>query len=144
MRTPTFVRAASLMFVALFGCQSILEILQPRIVQVHLVNRGDFAVDILLYYHEEQLIPKELLTEIGTRLEFTIAAGQEARFSRNCEALQAVVVDNADLRIIGQIGPKTDTDILRDGNDFRCGDTVVITFDHSSVLVDFHATVDVR
>ena len=35
-------------------------------------------------------------------------------------------------------------DVLRDGDDFRCGDTFVFTFDHSLVLVDFDVSVSVQ
>ena len=34
-------------------------------------------------------------------------------------------------------------DVLRDGDDFSCGDTIVFTFDHSGILVDFDVTVSI-
>jgi hypothetical protein len=45
--------------------------------------------------------------------------------------------------VVGEIGPETDTGVLRDGDDFGCGDRITFTFDHSAVIVDFDVTVDV-
>ncbi|MCH7884473.1 MAG: hypothetical protein IIC01_04415, partial [Planctomycetes bacterium] len=51
--------------------------------------------------------------------------------------------DDADLLILGDIGPEANSDVLRDGDDFSCGDTIVFTFDHSGILVDFDVIVSV-
>lgn len=126
------------------GCDAILGVLQPSVVTVRLVNNSDFAVQARVIYDDDQDLPRDILEETGTELEFTIPAGGATTFSRSCNNLQAVVVDNADLLIVGEIGPEADTDVLRDGDDFSCGDTIVFTFDHSEVLVDFDVVVEVR
>jgi len=126
------------------GCEALLQLLQPATVTVRLVNNSDFAVHAVLFLDDQQEIPRELLTETGTELEFTIAAGETATFARNCDDLQAIVIDNADLMIVGEIGPEASTDVIRDGDDFGCGDTIVFTFDHSVVILDFDVSVTVR
>ena len=119
------------------GCAFLANLLQPGETTVRLVNDGDFPVDVVLYFDDEQNTLRAALTEFGTRMEFTIAPGEAASFSRDCEELQAIVIDDADLMIVGQVGPETDTDVYRDGDDFGCGDTLVFTFDHSAIVVDF-------
>ena len=36
------------------------------------------------------------------------------------------------------------TDVLRDGDEFGCGDTITFTFDHSDALFDFFITVEIE
>jgi hypothetical protein len=126
------------------GCEAIIGFLQPRTVTVRLVNDGDFAVNVRLFFDDDQDLPRSVLTEDGTELRYTIAAGETATFARSCDDLQAVVIDDADLLIVGEIGPEADTNVLRDGDDFGCGDTIVFTFDHSNLLVDFDVSVAVQ
>ena len=138
-----------MLFVAAFlalvpGCDSLIGLVAPNTTSVRLVNSGDFAIEVVLYIDDKQEIPRALLTELGTRLEFRIAPGERTTFSRECDDLQAIVIDDADLLVIGQVGPEANTDVLRDGDDFRCGDAIVFTFDHSLVLVDFDVTVFVQ
>ncbi len=137
------------MFAAAFlalvpGCDSLIGLVAPNTTSVRLVNNGDFAIEVVLYIDDRQEIPRALLTELGTRMAFRIAPGERTTFSRDCDDLQAVVIDDADLQVIGQVGPEADTGVLRDGDDFRCGDTVVFTFDHSLLLVDFDVSVSVQ
>jgi hypothetical protein len=53
------------------------------------------------------------------------------------------MIDDADLQIVGGIGPETDTRVYRDGDDFNCGDSITFTFDHptlpTSLNVNFSA-----
>lgn len=124
------------------GCEIVLDILQPKIVTVRLVNNGSFDVDVELYISGTQEILESLLTSTGTKIEYTLEAGETVTFSRDCDDLQAIIIDNADLKVLGGIGPSADTDVLRDGTDFSCGDTITFTFDHSLVVVDFDITVN--
>ena len=138
-----------MLFVAAFlalvtGCDSLIGLVAPNTTSVRLVNSGDFAIEVVLYIDDNQEIPRALLTELGTRMELTIAPGDSTTFARDCDELQAIVIDDADLLVIGQVGPEANTDVLRDGDDFRCGDTIVFTFDHSLVLVDFDVSVSVQ
>lgn len=121
----------------LSGCGFIEDIFGPRLVQVQLVNDGDFDVDATIFISDEQDILEDLLISLGTELNFTIPAGETVSFERDCGDLQAIIIDDADLEVIGQVGPETRSDLLRDGSDFSCGDTIVFTFTHSALLVDF-------
>jgi len=129
---------------ALAGCGVVAASLGPRTTSARLVNNGEFAVRVELFLDEEQDLPREVLTEVGTQLEFTLEPGEVAAFARDCEDLQAIVINDADLLIVGQIGPEADTDVLRDGDDFGCGDTIVFTFDHSGAILDFDVSTAVE
>jgi hypothetical protein len=109
---------------------------------VRLVNDGDFDVEVDLYYGDEQDVAEALLTEFGTHVQRTVDAGSVYTFSRDCDDLQAVIIDDADLAVIGTV--EDDTDVLRDGTDFGCGDTITFTFDHSDLLLDFRISIDVQ
>jgi len=124
------------------GCDALTEFFGADTVTVALVNNSSLGLDVEveIYISDQQEIPELLLTELGTKLEYTIEAGETVTFSRSCDDLQAIVVSNAELKIIGDIGPEASSDVLRDGDDFSCGDTIVFTFDHSILLVDFDVT----
>ena len=134
---------AAFALILLPGCDALLAILLfgTNTTTLELVNNADFDVDVILYYDDTQEVPELLLTESGTRLEFTIGAGETQRFSRPCDELQVIIIDDADLLVIGGIGPETNTDVLRDGDDFSCGSTVRFTFDHTAAILDFDVTV---
>ena len=119
------------------SCDAIDDIIGPTMVTVRLVNTGDFAVEVELYYDDEQLTPEVLLTEIGERLEFTVPAGETTTFARSCDDLQALIIEDADLNVLVGLGPETDTGVLRDGDDFNCGSTITFTFSHSAAIFDF-------
>ena len=109
------------------GCDSILS---PSRVTVELVNNGSFPIDVEIYIDEEQLIPKALLTTTGEKIDIRVEAGTTERFSRSCDDLQAIIINQANLVLVGDIGPNTDTQVFRDGDDFGCGDTITFTFTH--------------
>jgi hypothetical protein len=125
------------------GCDAVEDLFGADTVTVALVNNSslDLDVEVEIYISDQQEIPELLLTELGTKLEYTIEAGETVTFSRSCDDLQAIIVSNADLQVVGDIGPATSSDVLRDGDDFSCGDTIVFTFDHSIVLIDFDVAV---
>jgi hypothetical protein len=108
-----------------------------------LINDGDFDVHVTVVYNDEQDTPRAALTEFGTALEFTLAPGETTSFSRDCDQIQAITLDNAELRVFGGVGPSFDSDVFRDGSDFGCGDVIEFTFDHSDILVDFDAQMSV-
>lgn len=126
------------------GCGFAFDLLGPQTVSVRLINNGDFSVRAELFIGDDQEAARDVLTEFGTRMEFTIAPGEVTSFSRDCEDLQAIVIEDADLVIVGEIGPEADTDVLRDGSDFHCGSIIEFTFDHSDAIVDFDVTTTVR
>ncbi len=123
-------------------CGSLVGLLRPSETTIVLANDSDFDVEIVLFYDEDQNILELLLTEIGEEMRLTIGAGEQSTFSRDCDDLQAIIIDDADLLLIGQLGPEVKTDVLRDGNEFGCGDTITFTFDHSDAIFDFSITVE--
>lgn len=131
------------LLVLVAGCDALtalLGTLQPRLVTVRLVNNSDFAVEGVLYYDNDQDTIEAVLVETGTERTFALPAGGQSSFSVNCDDLQAIIIDNASLQVAGDVGPEDNTDVLRDGNDFGCGDTLVFTFDHSGAILDFEVT----
>ena len=127
------------------GCEALEGILLPTTVTVSLVNdSSDFDVEVTLRYDDEDDIPELLLTQIGTEREFTVAPGQTATFTRSCDDLQAVMIEDAELLVVVGIGPDTDTGVLRIDDHFECGDEIVFTFTHSDVILDFAVTTQIR
>jgi len=136
-------RAATLAVVAGMLLAAGCDLLGFNTVLVSLVNTSTFDVEATLYIDDEQDIPEFLLTEIGEEIEFTIPAGQTVTFARDCDELQAIVIDDADLLVIGGAGPETSTNVLRDGDEFRCGSQIIFTFSHSAAVFDFDVSVSV-
>lgn len=126
------------------GCDAALNVLQPNTTTVLLANNSDFNVQATVIIDDDQNIPRELLEEIGETITYDLSPGETASLRRECDDLQAVVIDDADLDVVGAIGPSTSSDVLRDGDDFGCGDTITFTFDHSAVLVDFDISIAVQ
>lgn len=144
-RKQVFIVGTLLVLVA--GCDAltaVLGTLQPNLVTVELVNNSDFAVEGTLFYDDDQDTIEEILVETGNERTFILAAGGRSSFSVNCDDLQAIIIDNASLQIVGDVGPEANTDVLRDGDDYSCGGTIVFTFDHSSEILDFDVTVTTR
>lgn len=119
------------------------NVIQPSTTTILLVNNSDFPVEVTLYYDNEQEIPEALLTEIGTEIQQTVGVGETFTINRDCDDLQAVIIDDAELSIIGEVGPGASTGVYRDGDDFNCGDTLTFTFDHTAVIVDFDISVSI-
>ena len=126
----------------LAGCDSLVSSLRQRETSVVLVNSSDFDVEVVLFYGDDQNILEALLTEIGEEMTLTLGAGEQITFSRDCDDLQAIIIDDADLLLVGRLDPEVKTDVLRDGNEFGGGDTITFTFDHSDAIFDFSITVD--
>ena len=126
---------------AMAGCDAVSAIIAAQGVTVELVNNGDFDVEAKMFYYDDQDVIEALLEEIGTEVNLTVQPGNSTAFSQDCEDFQAFFLENAELRVIGAIGPEASTDVLRDGDEFRCGDTIVLTFDHSDALLDFDVTI---
>jgi len=125
------------------GCDVILALLSSSTVTVSLVNNSDYAVRVSLYIDDEQLTPEILMTELGTESVYTIPAGQTTTFVKTCDALQAIIIDDADLLVVGGLGPEANSGVLRDDDDFSCGDTIIFTFDHSAAILDFDVSSSV-
>ncbi len=137
-----FVLIASLL-VATAGCDALLGLVLPSTVAVSLVNQSAlFNIEVTLLHHDDDDVLEVIFNQVGTEEEFTIGPGQVTTFLRDCDDLQAIMIDDADLRIVGGVGPETDTGILRMGEDFECGDTLVFTFTHSDALLDFDVSFE--
>lgn len=124
------------------GCDALSALL-PMLVTVSLENTGDFNVDGAFLISDEQDIPEFLLKEVGDEQDFTVPPGGTQTFVYDCDELQAIMIEHADLRIIGGLGPEASTDVLRDGHEFSCGSTITFTFSHSVILTDFDVTYSV-
>ena len=120
------------------GCGALGDLFSLGGTRVRLVNATDYTVEVTMYLGDEQLLPEFLLTSTGDEVNVTIPAGSSRTVSRDCDALQAIVIDNAELSIIGDIGPTQDTDVYRDGDDFNCGDTLVFTFTAPSLPTELN------
>ena len=142
MKSKSIACVGLLLFAGLVACDSRVGLVRPSDTTVVLVNNSDFAVEVKLFYDDDQNILEALLTEIGEEMTLTIGAGEQRTFSRDCDDLQAIIIEDADLLLVGQLGPEVKTDVLRDGNEFGCGDTITFTFEHSDALFDFSITVD--
>ncbi len=123
------------------GCDALTALLvaPPTTVTVAFVNTSaDFGVEVDFYYSDQDDIPRDLLiaVEDGERI-FSIPAGETVSFPLLCTAAQAMIVDDSDLLILGGLGPEDDTDVLYDGDDFSCGDTITFTFSHTAAITDF-------
>jgi hypothetical protein len=125
------------------GCDALADLIGPTRVTVVLVNAvDDFSVEATVIYDDIQEIPEAVLLETGEQLEYTIAAGDSVTFSRPCDELQAIMIEDADLLVLPGIGPETSSDVQRDGDDFSCGDTLVFTF--TGGATDLNVSVSTR
>jgi hypothetical protein len=130
------------MLAPLGGCDGTFpDIIIGDEVVVRLVNNTDDDIDVVVYYADNADISESDLTDNGTRLEFTIEPDEWTSFRRDCDRLQAVIIDRATLHVLGGLGPTTHSEVLRDGDDFGCRDTVGFTFEGS--LLDFDVSWDV-
>ena len=131
-----------LAMMAVMGCDGAGSLFGSSTVTVQLVNNSDHTVTVTIFIADQQDIPEFGLTSLGDRIERTVQAGATDSFTRDCDDLQAIIVDNADLEVPGGLlKPDTSSQVLRDGTDFSCGDSITFTFDHSALLVDFDVTV---
>jgi hypothetical protein len=132
------------MFV-LAGCGAVRTLsgrLGAQQVRVTLVNNGDFPVDVRIRYDDEQDIPEDLLDEVGTEVTFTVPeVGGTQTFARDCGEFQAFRIVRADLDVLGEVGPSADTVVQRDGDDFNCGDSITITFEHPQIPTELTVTI---
>ena len=128
----------------LAGCEALVGLLEPTSVTVSLVNTSDYDVEVQLLISDEQDIPEFMFGEIADELNYIVPAGNSVTFARSCEDLQAIMIEDADLLVLIGFGPETSTDLLRDGDEFRCGSTIVFPFLHSDSLLDFRVTTQVR
>ncbi len=127
------------------GCAVLPFLLLPSGVTVTLINESAGSVDVELFLSDKQDIPRALLLEVdkdlvdrlGERVDVRLSPGGRSSFFRSCDDLQAIVVGDADLNLLGGLGPDASSDVLRDGDDFGCGDEIRFIFRGGSNLLDF-------
>lgn len=111
---------------------------------VVLDNQATFPVDVVMYIGGDQNVLRDILTAVGEEITVTVAPGATRTIRRDCDDLQAVVIDNAKLQVIGGIGPEEDTQVLRDGSDFGCGDTIRFTFTDSALFTNLDISTSIN
>lgn len=128
MRRFMHVTVTLLLLCGLGGCDGVTISLPSNTVTVTLVNASSAPVDVEIYISDEQDLIADLLTAIEDPIEVTVPPNSTSTpVSRRCEDFQAIVVE-AEARVLPGISPSEDSDILRDGDEFGCGDTIVFTF----------------
>ncbi len=136
------VAALAGLLIATASCDSLgslQDIISPRRTTVRLENNSDtFDVHVVLYYGDDQNVLEAVLRNVGTRREFTLPPRDVQQFSVNCDSLQAIMIDNAQLQVVGSIGPEDSTGVYRDGSDFNCRDTLVFSFDGQLLPPNLH------
>ena len=131
------------------GCDGLPFLLFSNSVTVTLVNETGSSVDAELFLSDEQDIPRSLLLEVdnnfvdelGERVDVFLLPGGRSSFFRSCDDLQAIVVGDADLNVLGGLGPDASSDVVRDGSDFGCGDEIQFIFRTGGNLLDFDVDV---
>ena len=133
--------AAAAIATLISGC----GLLSPSSVTVNLVNNGNFPVEVQIFVHDDQNVFQFLMEEVGEELNLSVPAGSTVSFTRDCDDLQAIMIADADLLVVGNlISPEADTDVLRDGSDFSCGDTLTFTFTHPDIPISLSIGFDAQ
>ena len=137
----------ALIAIAVAGCGvlgNIGDILGANRVTVRLINASDqFDVNVEVRYGDENLETKDLLKVLGEEVNRTLSPGESSEFTGDCDELESIFVDEAEL-LAPLLNLKEDTDVIVDGDNFSCGDTIVYTFTHSAIIVDFDISTSVQ
>lgn len=145
--TQMMFATAALALTIASGCGAVgllSNLLGANRVTVRLINNStQYDVDVELRYGDENLEFKDLLKALGERIDRNLAPGETAEFSRDCDELESIFIDEAALNA-PLLNIKDDTDVLTDGNNFSCGDTIVYSFSHSAILIDFNISTSVQ
>ena len=147
MKVLSYVFFGAVLLSMATGCDAVAAVagaaagVETPVMNVELVNASpDFAVEVTLFFHEDDDVLESILTAEGLgseKREVTVPAGQTlALLPQDCDNLQAIIIEDADLLLLAGIGPEEDTRVYRgDGEDFNCGDTLVFTFSHLEVVI---------
>lgn len=126
------------------GCGALLNFAFPDTTTVRVVNNAAFDVEYDLYYGDDENTLEAFLVEFGEHVHTTLAPGESTVIAEDCSNLKAVIIDDADLRIIGGIGPEDDTRVYREGDDFDCRETITFTFNSDSLGLSFEIDTDIN
>lgn len=145
MKTKPGFAAIAALACLIAGCDVIPFLLLPSTVTVELVNDSLTApVTVRLFYHDDEDVFEVILVQslLTTEREETILPGETVSFTRDCDDLRAIIIERAELQVFG-FSPEVDTGVLRQGEDFFCGSTIVFRFTHSSLIFDFAVTTTI-
>jgi amino acid permease len=97
-------------------------------VTVQLVNTNSlFSVQAQLHISNIPDVAREDLVAAGAAYSEVIPGGQTVLLRISCAAVEALVIDLAELEFFGA-GPQGSTAVYRKGTDFSCGQTIIFTF----------------
>lgn len=115
----------------------------PRdVVTVTLVNDSpSFPVEVTVAY-DDHILPLVWLG-LGNEETFTLEPGESVSFSKDCDELQTVVIDDADLLIPGSRSRETESGLLNEGIDYECDDEIRFVFYHSDEIRDFDVSIEI-
>lgn len=107
---------------------------------VILYNTTNHTIEGRLFYDEEQSLPASGVEAFGTEVTFSIPAGQNFSFNRDCEDLQAIFIKDADMQVAPGVSPETSTSVYHEPDDFSCGRTITFTFTQNAVATELDVT----
>lgn len=110
--------------------------------RVRLVNTGDFDVEVELYIGNQQEVLEAVLVATGEYVAVTVPAGETVTLTRDCDDLQAIIIDYAEVNLLLGLGPTQNTRVYRDGSDFDCGDRLTFTFSYPSFPTELNIDFD--
>lgn len=123
------------------GCDTFSSLLGSNITSVEFYNDSPYEVYVEYVTHDDQNTPESLLDDVGVVDDFELDSGRERYVEDDCDEIQAVQVIEAYLTDDDDVGASTD--VLRDGDDFGCGDRILITFTTDDDGDDLFIDVDV-
>ncbi len=127
----------------LVGACDVMTLLRGDATIVQLVNTGLYPVNVELRISGNQYELQAVLEEFGDEINYTVGPGQAVTLFKPCDDLQAILIAKADLSLAGDVGPSNNTDILRDGDDFGCGDIITYTFSHPTPPLSLEISTDI-
>ena len=125
------------------SCSDLTDLFGPA-TAVTLVNNADDDVRVTIAYSSNGDISESDLRNSGTEIEITIPNGESRSFRRNCVAMRAVMVESAQLELIGDFGPTASSNVIRQAQGtptFVCPGFLTFTFDSDNAF-DLDVTVN--
>lgn len=140
----------SLLVLVGFGCDNFSIIvdgvnLNPSTVTLVLVNETEFPVTPSVFVSDLgdlifDALTETVLTASENEQNFGDLDPQETvRRSYDCDDFEAVMAEDAEIRIAPGNSPEDSTQMFVEDRDFECGDTVTITY--SGGQTDFNARI---
>lgn len=118
------------------SCGDLADLFGPGTV-VTLVNNADDDVRVTIAYSSDATISESNLRSSGTEIEITVPDGESRSFRRSCLSMGAVMVESAQLELIGEFGPITDSEVIRRGQgspSLLCPGILTFTFDSDNAF----------